>query len=184
LPTSITTSVGVTCSNIGGTTNAPTFDINYPTNGSIYPKSGTSVLFTFTRGTEISSASQVVTKRADETEIILSSPVTDNTTYVAGAILAQTGRTLATNDVVDYIVPPGMPDLVMAADSGITVTNAGTFEMRVYINAGVDAGKNYFYTVTVAAGGAVIGILFAKKITATKLTATKLTATKITAKKA
>lgn len=39
-------------------------------------------------------------------------------------------------------------------------------------------------TVTVSADGTIIGVAFAKKITATKLTATKLTATKLTAKKA
>lgn len=153
LPSTITTNAsGVTCSNIGGTTNAATFDVSDRVDGGLYPKSGTSVTFTFTNGAESDSFATTVVKKAAETLVAISSPLfTANT--LAQAILDQTGRTVATGDEFYHTT---YSDLAITADTDFTVTAAGSFDLWLYVNAGADAGKNYYYAVTITEGGVVI----------------------------
>lgn len=169
LPTTITTNAsGVTCGSIGGTTNAPTFTISDRVDGGLYPKSGTSVNFTFTNGSESAVGAQTIVKKATETLVAISSPLfTANT--LAQAILDQTGRTVATGDDF-YHTTYG--DLVVGADTDFTVTDAGTFDLWLYVTAGADAGKNYYYAVTITESG---GVVINNGLTSAGLTTSGLT---------
>ena len=153
LPSTITTSsAGLTCSNIGGIANSPTFDISDRVDGGFYPKSGTIVTFTFSDGSESAAGNQAVIKKTTETELAVVSPLfTANT--LAQAILDQTGRTVATGDEFYHTV---YSDLVITADTDFTVTDAGSFGLWLYVSAGTDAGKNYYYAVTITESGAPV----------------------------
>ena len=153
LPSTITTNAsGVTCSGIGGTTNAATFNISDRVDAGLYPKSGTSVTFTFTNGAESDSFAATIVKKSAETLVAISSPLfTANT--LAQAILDQTGRTVATGDEFYHTT---YSDLVITADTDFTVTDAGSFDLWLYVNAGGDAGKNYYYAVTITENGGVV----------------------------
>lgn len=153
LPVTITTNAsGVTCSNIGGTTNAATFDISDRVDGGLYPKSGNSVNFTFTKGAESATGAKTVVKKATETLVAISSPLFIAKT-LAQAILDQTGRTVATGDEFYYTT---YSDLVITTNTDYTVTDAGSFELWLYVSTGANAGKNYFYSVSITEGGIVI----------------------------
>lgn len=154
LPDTITTdAAGLTCSNIGGTVNAPEFDISDRVDGAIYPKAGTIVEFTFDYdGIEIASGSEEVTANDDETIVAIASPLFSANT-LANAILDQTGRTIDDNDEFYHTT---YSDLVITPDTDWTVTAAGSFELWLYVSAGADAGKMYYYSVTIAEGGDVI----------------------------
>lgn len=153
LPTTITTNAsGVTCSSIGGATNAPTFTLSDRVDGGLYPKSGTSVNFTFTNGSETAVGAQTVVKKTTETVAAISSPLFAANT-LANAILDQTGRTVATGDEFYHTT---YSDLVIGADTDFTVTDAGTFDLWLYVSSGADIGKNYYYAVTITESGEVV----------------------------
>ena len=153
LPTTITTNAsGVTCNNIGGSTNAATFDISDRVDGGLYPKSGTSVNFTFTNGGESAVGAQTVVKKSTETAVAISSPLFSAST-IAQSILEQTGRTVATGDEFYHTT---YRDLVITPDTDFTVTDAGSFDLWLYVSSGADAGKNYYYAVTITESGDVV----------------------------
>lgn len=153
LPTTITTDAsGVTCSSIGGSINAATFNVSDRVDGGLYPKSGASVNFTFTNGSETDSIATTVVKKATETVVAISSPLSAANT-LAQAILDQTGRTIATGDEFYHTT---YSDLAIGADTDFTVTDAGSFDLWLYVNAGADAGKNYYYAVTITESGGVV----------------------------
>ena len=155
LPTTITTNAtGVTCGTISGTTNAPTWVQTVRTDGAVFPKSGTVVTYTFTNGAETANGDQTINKDADQTAVIVSSPINDDTTCLFGAIFATTGRSAASGDEVYHTVPVGMSDLVVNPDGTMEVTNAGTFACWVWTIA---TGVNYYYSVTITENGVVIG---------------------------
>ena len=154
LPTTITTNAtGVTCGTIGGTTNAPTWVQPIRTDGAVFPKSGTVVTYTFTNGAETANGDQTINKDADQTAVIVSSPINDDTTCLFGAIFATTGRSAANGDEVYHTVPVGMSDLVVNPDGTMEVTNAGTFDCWVWTLA---TGVNYYYSVTITENGVVV----------------------------
>ncbi len=156
LPTTITTNAtGVTCGTISGTTNAPTWVQTVRTDGAVFPKSGTVVTYTFTNGAETANGDQTINKDADQTAVIVSSPINDDTTCLFGAIFATTGRSAANGDEVYHTVPAGMSDLVVNPDGTMEVTNAGTFTCWVWTIA---TGVNYYYSVTITENGVVIGV--------------------------
>ena len=155
LPATITTNAtGVTCGTISGTTNAPTWVQPIRTDGAVFPKSGTVVTYTFTNGAETANGDQTINKDADQTAVIVSSPINDDTTCLFGAIFATTGRSAANGDEVYHTVPAGMSDLVVNPDGTMEVTNAGTFTCWVWTIA---TGVNYYYSVTITENGVVIG---------------------------
>jgi hypothetical protein len=153
LPSTITTDAsGATVSGIGGVTNAATFNISDRVDGGLYPKSGTSVNFTFVNGAESDTAAQSVVHKLTETKVVISAPLfTANT--LASAILAAFGRTVAVGDEFYHTT---YSDLVITTDTDFTVTDAGSFDLWLYVNAGGDAGKNFFYYVTITESGAVV----------------------------
>jgi len=154
LPATITTNAtGVTCGTITGSTNAPAWVQTVRTDGAVFPKSGTVVTYTFTNGAETASGTQTINKDADQTAVIVASPINDNTTCLFGAIFAATGRSAASSDEVYHTVPAGMSDLVVNPDGTMETTNAGTFDCWVWTAA---TGVNYFYQVTITENGTVI----------------------------
>lgn len=156
LPTTITTNAtGVTCGTISGTTNAPTWVQPVRTDGAVFPKSGTVVTYTFTNGAETANGNQTINKDADQTAVIVASPINDDTTCLFGAIFAAMGRSAASGDEVYHTVPVGMSDLVVNPDGTMEVTNAGTFTCWVWTIA---TGVNYYYSVTITENGVVIGV--------------------------
>lgn len=154
LPTAIAANAaGVNCGSIGGTATAPTFTISNRVDGGAYPKSGASVLFTFTRGAESSSLAQIMVKKATETAVTLTAPLFSANT-LASAILAQTGRTVAAADEFYYTT---YGDLVITPDTDYTATTGGSFDLWLWVSSGVDAGKMFNYAVTISAG-VIIGV--------------------------
>jgi len=153
LPSTITTNTsGLTCSGIGGSTNAATFNVSDRVDGGLYPKSGTNVTFTFTNGGESDAANQSVVHKAAETKVVISAPLfTANT--IAQAIFDATGRAVAAGDEFYHTT---YSDLVITTDTDFTVTDAGTFDLWHYVNAGADAGKNFYYAVTITESGEVV----------------------------
>lgn len=155
LPTTITTNAtGVTCGTITGTTNAPAWVQPIRTDGAIFPKSGTVVTYTFTNGSETASGTQTIIKDANQTKVVVASPINDDITCLFGAIFAATGRSAANDDEVYHTVPAGMSDLVINPDGTMSVTNAGTFPCWIWTAA---TGINYYYWVTITESGVVIG---------------------------
>lgn len=149
-------------SNIAGTTNAPTFIKPARVDGVAFPKSGTTVTFTFTVGVESASGTQVVNKDDAETALVVASPVLDNARYLFGAILADTGRTAANTDEVYHTIPPAMltngvdtidPEDAILPNGEMDFYNAGTFTMWMWTAA---TGVYYYYDVTVTESGSVI----------------------------
>lgn len=163
LPTSITSNVtGLTFSNIGGTTNAPTFNKSVRTDGAVYPKDGVTATVTFTKGSETASITIACNKDADETEVIVASPINDDVTTLFGAIFAATGRSAASGDEVYHKIPSAMltngVDTISPADAispngEMQFYNAGTFTCWVWTNA---TGVNYYYSVTITESGEVV----------------------------
>ena len=175
LPSSITSNVtGLTFSGIGGTTNSPTFTKSVRTDGAVYPKDGVTATVTFTNGAESASTTISCNKNADETEVVVASPINDDITCLFGAIFAATGRSAANDDEVYHTVPAGMSDLVINPDGTMEVTNAGTFDCWVWTLA---TGVNYYYSVTITESGGVVinGGLTSSGLTSIGLTRVGLT---------
>jgi hypothetical protein len=131
-------------------------------NAGPYPELPSTVQFTFGDGTLSANAISNISIPSGYTKVSVASPEIVDTTYFAAAVLAQTGRTIATGDRIYHSVftkaGGGIDGLFsMAADTGISSDPlGGTFTAWLWVSAGADAGKMYRYEVTVAAGGDVI----------------------------
>lgn len=172
LPTSITTDKsGVACSNIGGTTNAPTFDLSGWVEGQQYPSLPASVLFTFTRSAESANASQTVTVPSGYITQTFAGAITGDDTYVTDG-LASFGHAVEGADF--YYVP--YDDLFIYADGKISVTDDGVFSAWLRPISGTTAGKMYFFEITVVDGSVTeINGLTSIGLTSIGLTSTGLT---------
>lgn len=154
LPSTITSNLsGLTFSGIGGSTNAPTFSKSVPIDGAVYPQRGLTATVTFTNGSETASGAIDIDADADQTTVVVASPINDDITCLFGAIFAATGRSAANGDEVYHTVPAGMSDLVINPDGTMEVTNAGTFDCWVWTAA---TGVNYYYSVTITESGGVV----------------------------
>lgn len=176
VPTSITATWAggsIPISGIGGSTNAPTFTKAVRVDGSQYPKNGELLTLTFINGSETASGTQLFNKDADEVELDVTAPIIYDPKYLFGAIFSATGRTAVTGDKGYYKIPSGMSDLAIDPDGRIQTTNAGTFQYWAYTAA---TAINYYYSVTVSAGGAVVNIgLTSSSLTSIGLTQSGLT---------
>jgi len=129
--------------------------------GGLYPRSGTSVALTFTKDAESDTITTTIVKKATETTVPISSPLFTAHT-LANELLNQFGRTVATGDDFYHTqliktVDDGEPsDLVIKPDTDFTVTDAGSFDLWLYVSSGDDAGKNYHFAVTITESGQVI----------------------------
>ncbi len=117
-----------------------------------YPVSGATVTFTFTYDAESAAITAPVVKKSSETLVDISSPLFTAKT-LAQAILDQTGRTVATGDKF-YRTHYG--NLSVTSDTDWEVTDPGSFDLWLYVAAGGDAGKNYYYAVTITEGGGAV----------------------------
>jgi len=149
IPTSITCDLaGITCSSIGGTTNAPTFVKSQRVNGSPWPLNGATATFTYINGSETASGTQVIQKEAGDVVLTVSGGITDDPaawTYW----LTQDGFTVEGGEL--SYTPYG--DLVLTADGGGTVTDAGTFTSWFRPATGTGAGNVYSYTWIITEAG-------------------------------
>jgi len=121
--------------------------------GALYPEIPTAAEFTFTDGTHNFAIDTNVSAPTGFTKVDVVDPNTIDTTAFAGALLAQTSRLMVTGDDVfhtDY------SDLVMSPNTNIAVTGEGSFEVWLRVSAGADAGKMYYYRVTITDGGGVV----------------------------
>lgn len=152
--------------------------------GAPYPEIPTVAQLTFTDGTHNFAINTNVSAPDGFTKVDVVDPNTIDTTAFAGALLAQTGRLMVTGDDVFYgqylVLAPGQPaDLVMSANTNISVTGEGTFPAWLRVSSGADADKMFYYNVTITDGGVII---IAGGLTALGLTARGLTARGLTAK--
>jgi hypothetical protein len=149
LPTSITCDLaGITCSSIGGTTNAPTLVKSQRVNGSPWPLNGATATFTYVNGAESASGTQVIQKEAGDVVYTFSGVITDDEASI-GYWLTQDGFTVEGGE--HSYTPYG--DLVLTADGGGTVTDAGTFTSWFRPSTGTGAGNVYSYTWNISDAG-------------------------------
>jgi len=154
-------------------------------NAGLYPELPSTVQFTFGDGTLSANANSNISIPSGYTKISIASPELVDTTYFAAAVLAQTGRTIVTGDIVyhsAFTKAGGGIDALfsMSADTGINCDAlGGTFTVWLWVSAGADAGKMYEYNVTVAAGGGVTvsGGLTSIGLTSSGFTSSGLTST-------
>jgi len=173
--TAITTNqTGITVSGITGVDGTAT--VAGWVDNSVYPDLPVDVTYTFTDGTNSGTIDGTVTNPASYTRLPIASPVLTSG-YLAGDIFAQTGRTIVSGDIFNYTV---YDDLVIDADTGYTVSSEGSFDLWVRIAAGTDAGKMFYYTVTITESGAVVvsgGGLTSSGLTSSGFTSSGLTST-------
>lgn len=131
-------------SNIQGTASSVTFNIADRANAEDYPIDGASLLFTFIYGTEVATSSAAITKKATETLVSFSNPVTADATYIAKDLVTL-GHTVTDGDF--YYVPYG--NLVVGTNSGVNASTPGTFQGWFRPISGSTAGKMYLVNVTV-----------------------------------
>jgi len=152
LPTSITCDLaGITCSSIGGTTNAPTFVKSQRVNGQPWPLNGATATFTYVNGSESAGGTQVIQKETGDVVYTFSGVVTDDPASI-GYWLTQDGFTVEGGE--HSYTPYG--DLVLTADGGGTVTDAGTFTSWFRPSTGTGAGNVYSYTWTISEAGIAV----------------------------
>jgi len=172
LPTAITSNLaGITCSAIGGTTNAPTFVKSQRVHGSPWPLNNTSATFTYVNGAETANGTQQIVKDAAEVVLTFSGAITSDPATLTYHLAAD-GFTPEGGELV--YTPYG--DLVLTADGGGTATNAGTFDSWFRPSTGTGAGNVYFYRWTITEGGiSPAGGLTSSGLTISALTSAGLT---------
>ena len=151
--TSITTSLaGVTVSSIAGTTSSGSAVISGWLDGVVHADIPAAATFTFNDGASTDAIAANISLPTDYTRLPLVNPWVTNTQTIAGAIYAQTGRTLATGD----IFYPQLYDGLEIFEDTDWEGDAGTFDLWVRVAAGADAGKMFYYAVTITESGAVV----------------------------
>lgn len=171
-----TNQTGITTSNIAGATNAPTFSISGWAEGQPYPILPVATQFTFTRSGESAAGTETVTYPSGWAKVTFSAPVIDDSNFI-GKWIADQGHTV--DGGAYYNQTYG--DLVVGADSGVEVTNGGTFPSWFRPATGATAGNMYFFQVTVTDGGAVVVVtsgLKGESIKASAIRAKKIKSSK------
>lgn len=142
------------------------------TEGGLYPELPTSVQFEFTGGSGSALKSSNISAPAGYTKLTIASPLFIANT-LPNAILAATGRTVITGDIFYHTA---YSDLVVSADGNYTVTGNGTFDLWLWVSSGADAGKMYYYQVTLteSAGVVISGGILKTKIVVRKLPARRI----------
>lgn len=149
--TAITTNqTGITVSGITGVDGTAT--VAGWANNAVYPDLPVDVTYTFTDGTNSDTIEGEVIKPAAYTRLPMASPVL-TAGYLAGDVLAQTGRTHVSGDIMFHTT---YGNFALAADTGYTVSSEGSIELWVRVAAGADAGKMFYYAVSITESGAVV----------------------------
>jgi hypothetical protein len=124
--------------------------------GIAYPLLPVTVRATFANATENAFIDVDVVASPDYTLVTLASVVTNNAKYL-GHYFNRDGH-VANGARFYHNIPSGMGDLVIAPDTRITVTNAGTITGWLRPDAGATAGKMYYYEFTIDDDGEVITV--------------------------
>lgn len=175
---SITSNVtGATVSSITGNTTSGGATAAGWVDGGLYAETPTAITFTFDDGAGTDTEASVLNPQAGYTKVPISDPIVNTLGYLAGDIKDQTGRTIVTGDRIYHTVPEDMPDLEIDPDTWYSVTNEGTFDLWLWVSSGADAGKMFYYTVTITESGAVVvtGGLTSSGLTSSGLTRVGLT---------
>jgi len=173
--TSITTDkAGVTVSGITADTSAT---ISPWVDGALYPMVPCDLSLTFDDGSASAVASTTLEADATFTDVEALNPITSNSNTIGGAIKLATGRIVSSGDVMYHTVPVGMSDLVVLPRTDFSTTNAGSFDLWLWVSGGADAGKMYYYRVTITDGGGVVvsGGLTSAGLTSSGFTSSGLT---------
>jgi len=154
-----------------GAGTATNFVINIQdrVDGEDWPLNNSVVTFTFTYGSETASLNKNIVKKAAEVVYTFGGAVTNDPQSIAYH-LTQDGFTAEGGEHV--YLPYG--DLVLTAEGGWTVTNAGTFTSWFRPAAGTGAGNVYEYQWQVTEAG--ISPISSKAITAKALSCAGLSA--------
>lgn len=161
---------GLNFSGIGGTATDPTYTKSVPVDGNVYPKRGSTATLTFAKGAETANGTILINKDADQTTVIVSSPINDDITTLFGAIKNVTGRSAANTDEVYHAIPAPMltngMDTILPADAilpngEMQFYNAGSFPCWIWTAA---TGINYYYWVTITESGSVVVTAASKNI--------------------
>jgi len=171
-----TDQAGIATSGIAGSTNAPTFNISGWAEGQPYPILPVETSFTFTRSGESAAGTETVNYPAGWAKITFSAPVIDDSNFI-GKWIADQGHTVDGGEYYNQ----SYGDLVVGADSGVEVTNGGTFPSWFRPVSGATAGNMYFFQVTVTDGGAVVVVtsgLKGESIKASAIRAKKIKSSK------
>jgi len=173
--TGITTNVSnLTVDTITYSAGSGTFRVVGFAEGALYPEIPTAAQLTFTDGSHNFAINTNVSAPDGFIKVDVVDPNTIDTTAFAGALLAQTSRLMATGDDVFYTV---YSDLVMSPNTDIAVTGEGSFEVWLRVSTGADAGKMFYYAVSITESGAVVvtGGLTSSGLTSSGLTRVGLT---------
>jgi len=171
--TAITTDKsGVTVSGISGIDGTATL-IGWA-DAALYPALPSSAQFTFTDGTNNATKNSNISAPAGYTKVPVTAPELVVGSTIGKAILAATGRTIAAGDIQYHTT---YSNLVVTGTTGYSVTGAGTFDYWLWVSSGADAGKMFYYAVTITEGGAVVvtGGLTSSGLTSSGLTRVGLT---------
>lgn len=142
--TAITTDqTGITVSGITGVDGSA--DVDDWQDGEICVDLPAAATYTFTDGTNSALIEGDVTIPSTYTRVVAASPAL-TVGYLAGDILAQTGRTFVSGDVFNHT---SYDDFELNPDTGYTVTSEGVIDLWVRVAAGSDAGKMYYYSVSI-----------------------------------
>jgi VCBS repeat-containing protein len=174
VPLSITTDLaGVACSNITGTASAPVFDVSGWVEAGLYPALPAVALFTFSRNTESSNASQTIIVPPAYTSQTFAGAIISDDTYVTEGLAAE-GHTV--EGAAFHYIPYG--DLFIFADGKISATTDGTFTAWLRPESGATAGRMYSFEITIIDGAATVsGELTATGLTVTSPSVSGLTVT-------
>jgi hypothetical protein len=168
-----TDTAGITVSSLGATTaNSTPFTLADRIEGGLFPSLPAMVIFTATDGTNPSTRSASVTKKAAESTVTTVSMVTGDLTYLADHLVAA-GRSVANGGQISWI--PGDENVLVGADGGVSADNETIFNIWYRDPAN---GRVYEFIVTANEAGIVTveSGLTAKGLALKGLTAKGLTA--------
>jgi len=151
---SITATIGA------GTASSFVIDIQDHIDTEDWPINGDTITYTFSNSVpETASITCTLVKKSTETVLTYSGVVTDDDSSLAYHLAAD-GFTPEGGEMV-YSQPPAtgtmpVPDLVLSAEGGWTVSEPCTFESWFRPATGTGAGNVYFYRWTITESGSVV----------------------------
>ncbi len=182
-PTAVTAEYGgqsITATIGTGTADNFEIDIQDRVDGQDWPLNGTTLTYTFSNSVpETASVTRTLANKSTETVLTYSGVVTDDASSLAYHLAAD-GFTPEGGEMV-YSQPPAtgtmpVPDLVLTAEGGWTVSEPCTFESWFRPATGTGAGNVYYFNWIINGGAVVVtGGLTSSGLTSSGLTRVGLT---------
>lgn len=144
----------LTVSNIQGNNTAITVDLEDRSEGVDYPLIGEPLLFTVTDGVGTDTENSTIALKTGEVKITVNQVGIEYPNTYLSYFWTQAGFTVQGAEFV--YLPYG--DLVVDADTRISVTNAGVFTGWLRPTTGLGAGNVYYYQFTINEVGQIIGV--------------------------